>query len=79
MKLLFNIAFHHQTNGQTEKGQWGVKLIPYNVDKQDWVKHLSMAKFSYNSTMHSVTEMSPFKLTLGRKAKKLMDLAIPMG
>jgi hypothetical protein len=29
--------------------------------------------------MHSVIKMSPFELTLGKEAKKQMDLAIPMG
>ncbi len=38
-----------------------------------------MAEFCYNSMMHLVTKMFPFELTLGKEAKKLMDLAIPMG
>jgi hypothetical protein len=29
--------------------------------------------------MHLVTKMSPFELTLGKEARKPMDLTIPMG
>jgi hypothetical protein len=32
--LSFNIIFHPQTNGQTEKGQWGVKSIPRKLSEQ---------------------------------------------
>jgi hypothetical protein len=33
----------------------------------------------FNSTTHLVIKMSPFKLALGKEARKLMDLVIPMG
>ncbi len=36
-------------------------------------------EFCYNSITHLVTKMFLFELMLGRKAKKIMDLAIPMG
>ncbi len=36
-------------------------------------------EFCYNSTTHSTTKMSLFELTLGKEAKKPMDLTIPMG
>jgi len=50
-----------------------------NANKKDWGKHLSLAKFCYNSTMHLVIKMFPFKLTLGKKTRKLMDLFIIVG
>jgi len=36
-------------------------------------------EFCYNSTTHLITKMSSFELSLGKEAKKPMDLAIPMG
>ncbi len=50
-----------------------------NVDKKVWGEHLGLAKLCYNSIMHLTTKMSLFELTLGKEAKKPMDLAIPMG
>ncbi len=50
-----------------------------DVDHRDWGDHLGLANFYYNSTMHMVMKMSMFELALGKKAKKPMDLAIPMG
>jgi hypothetical protein len=50
-----------------------------SIDQKDWGKHLGLVEFCYNSTTHSTTKTSLFKLTLGKKAKKLMDLTNPMG
>ncbi len=50
-----------------------------STNKRNWGEYLSLAKFCYNFRMHSVIKMSPFELTLGKEAKKQMDLAIPMG
>jgi hypothetical protein len=50
-----------------------------SINKKDWGKHLGLVEFCYNSTTHSTTKMSLFELTLGKDAKKPMDLTIPMG
>ncbi len=50
-----------------------------SVDQRDWGKHLRMVEFCYNLRMHSTMKMSSFELTLGKEAKKPMDLTIPMG
>ncbi len=50
-----------------------------DIDKKDWGEHLNLVKFFYNSTMHSMTKMFFFELTLGKKTRKSMDLAILMG
>jgi hypothetical protein len=50
-----------------------------NATKKYWGEHLRVVEFYYNSTTHSVMKMSLFELVLGKEAKKLMDLAIPMG
>jgi hypothetical protein len=82
IKLFFNITFHPQIDGQTKwvNGVLKEYLKNYvNTDKINWGEHISLAKFCYNSTMHLVTRMSPFELTLGKETKKRMDLAILMG
>jgi hypothetical protein len=50
-----------------------------NIDKKNWGEHLSLVELYYNSTTHSMMKMFLFELTLGKEARKLMDLAIPMG
>jgi hypothetical protein len=81
-KLLFNMTFHAQINGQTKKvngvlNQYFKNYV--NINKKDWGKHLGLVEFCYKSTMHSTTKTSLFELTLGKKAKKLMDLTNSMG
>jgi uncharacterized protein YecT (DUF1311 family) len=49
------------------------------VDQKDWGEHLGFTEFCYNSTIHLAMKMFSSELTLGKEAKKLMDLAIPMG
>jgi len=50
-----------------------------DVDHRDWGDHLGLVEVYFNSTMHMVMTMSMFEPTLGKEAKKPMDLAIPMG
>ncbi len=50
-----------------------------DVDHKDWGDCLGLEEFCYNSTMHMVMKMSMFEPTLGKEAKKPVDLAIPMG
>ncbi len=82
-KLSLNTIYHPQTDGQIERviGVLNQYLKNYvNTNQKDWGKHLSLVKFCYNSTMHSTTKMSAiFELALGKKVRKPMDLAIPMG
>jgi hypothetical protein len=81
-KLSFNIAFLPKTDGQIKRvnGVLNQYLRYYvNADKKDWGEHLGLEEFCYNSTMHLATKMSSFELTLGKEARKPMDLTIPMG
>jgi hypothetical protein len=48
------------------------------TNQKDWGEHLGLVKFYYNSTTHLATNVL-FELTLGKEAKKWMDLAIHMG
>jgi hypothetical protein len=81
MKLSFNTTFHPQFDGQTKGvdevlNQYFKNYV--NINQKDWDKHLGLMKFCYNSTTHLVTKMSPFELALGKEARKLMDLIVPM-
>jgi hypothetical protein len=55
-------------------------LINYvSINKTNLNEHLGLAKFYYNSTMHSMNKMSLFELRLRKEARMPMDLTIPMG
>jgi hypothetical protein len=45
------------------------------ANKKDWCQHLILAKFCYNSIMHSITKLCLFKLTLGRKSQEADGLS----
>ncbi len=78
----FSTTFHPQTNGQTKRvnGVLNQYLKNYvNANQKDCGEHLGLVQFCYNFIMHLTIKMFSFKLTLGKEAKKLMDLTIPMG
>ena len=87
-KLL--IAFHPQTDGQTERmNQKLEQYLKFFIDhrQKDWPEWLASAEFTINNKMHSTTKMSPFianykrELRMGanikrkRKVEKIMEFA----
>ncbi|QRW17568.1 Retrotransposable element Tf2 protein [Rhizoctonia solani] len=64
----FSLAYHLQSNGQTECVNPTVKhfLQAYSgINQKDWVKWLPMVEFAYNNAVHSSTGKSPFKALYG--------------
>jgi hypothetical protein len=56
-------AFHPQTDGQTERLNQTLEqyLRCYiNYDQDDWVEHLPMAQYAYNTATTETTKVSPF-------------------
>ena len=61
-------AFHAQTNGQTERTNQTLEeyLRHYVTFKQDdWVSHLPMAQFAFNSSIHEATGLTPYFANYG--------------
>ncbi len=53
-----------------------LNLINYvSVDKKDWGEHLNMAEFCYNSTLHSMTKMSPIQINIGKRNQEADGLS----
>lgn len=81
VKMAFSTSYHPQTDGQTERANRIIKeaLRHYVVGKRDdWVEHIPMLEFAHNSSVNSVTGLTPFDLDLGRPVRHpLATLALP--
>jgi hypothetical protein len=71
-KLNFSLAYHPQTDGQTER----VNQILEDMlracalkDNQSWDKCLPYDEFSYNNSYQESIKMTPFEFLYGRKYK----------
>ena len=67
-KQKMSTAYHPQTDGQTERLNQTLEqyLRCYiNYEQNDWVKHLPMAQFAYNSSDNEAMKMSPFYANYG--------------
>jgi hypothetical protein len=68
MKHKLSIAFHPQTDGQTERMNQTLEqyLRCYCSESQDeWAIMLAHAEFAVNNSVHHATRMSPFELLYG--------------
>jgi hypothetical protein len=71
-KLNFSLAYHPQTDGQTERVN---KILEDMLracalkDKKGWDKCLGYAEFSYNNSYQESLKMSPFKVSYGHKCR----------
>jgi hypothetical protein len=71
-RLNFSLAYHPQTDGQTER----VNQILEDLlractlkDSKSWDKCLSYAEFSYNNSYQKSLKMLPFKVLYGCKCR----------
>lgn len=67
-------AYHPQTDGQSEIVNKGVEayIRCFIAGKpKSWAQWLAWAEYSYNTSPHSATKMSPFKVVYGREPPRL--------
>eukprot|EP00253_Pinus_taeda_P005547 PITA_05547 len=71
-QLNFSIAYHPQTDGQTEQvNQMVEDMLRAYVMQQPtrWEDYLHLVEFAYNNGYHTSTQMSPFEVMYGRKCR----------
>lgn len=71
-QLNFSIAYHPQTNGQTERvNQVLEDMLRSYVMQQPtrWEEYLHLVEFAYNNGYHASLQMSPFEVLYGRKCR----------
>ncbi|GJX84454.1 putative reverse transcriptase domain-containing protein [Tanacetum coccineum] len=70
--LSMSIAYHPETDGQSERtiqtleDMLRVCVIDFG---KVWVKHLPLAKFSYNNNYHASIKAAPYEALYGRKCQ----------
>ena len=68
--LLFSLAYHPQTDGQSEQANSTVlDLLKCYVSEHKtwWEKFLPLVEYAYNNTVHSSTGKAPFEIVEGGK------------
>ena len=74
LKVQINLSsgYHPQTDGQTERVNQVLEQYlrcTINYHQDDWTKHLPLAEFAYNNSIHSSTQQTPFFANYGRHPK----------
>jgi len=68
IKTKLSIAYHPQTNGQTERVNQEIEqyLRMFVSHRQnDWLEWIACAEFAYNNKIHTATHVSPFYANYG--------------
>ena len=74
-RLHFSTAFHHQTDGQSERTIQTLEdmLIACVMEfKGSWDTHLALMEFAYNTSYQASIKMAPFEALYGRKCRTPM-------
>jgi len=71
-KLSFSIAFHPQTDGQSERTiqtlEDMLRICALEFGGH-WEKHLPLIEFAYNNSYHASISMAPYEALYGRKCR----------
>ena len=72
MQLKFSIAYHSQTDEQTE---WVKHILEYMLmmyvmnNSTKWEDYLHLTEFAFNNGYQDSAKMSPFEVLYGRKCR----------
>ncbi|GJR11096.1 putative reverse transcriptase domain-containing protein [Tanacetum coccineum] len=75
MNLDMSIAYHPQTDGQSERTIQTLKdmLRACVIDfGSSWDRHLSLVEFSYNNSYHAIIKAAPYEALYGPKCRSLV-------
>jgi hypothetical protein len=79
-KLMRSLAYHPQTDGQTERVNQILEdiLRACAIDcGKNWNKYLSLAEFAYNNSYQSSLKMAPFEDLYGRRCRTPLNWSRP--
>uniref|UniRef100_A0A914E902 RNA-directed DNA polymerase n=1 Tax=Acrobeloides nanus TaxID=290746 RepID=A0A914E902_9BILA len=78
-RQIFTSAYCPASNGQAERLNANIiNMLSAFVDKSgsDWVKHLSLITFAYNTTVNSTVKDTPFFISHGYDARLPSDIGL---
>ena len=76
-KLSFSLAYHPQTDGQTEvvnRSLGNILRTLVHQNPKQWDLALAQAEFAYNDTPNRSTGMSPFQIVFGMHPRGVYEL-----
>nr|GFB03897.1 putative nucleotidyltransferase, ribonuclease H [Tanacetum cinerariifolium] len=71
-RLKFSIAFHPQTDGQTERTIQTLKDMLRSCALEwtgNWDDYICLVEFAYNNSWHASIKCAPFEMLYGRKCR----------
>ena len=75
-QLKFSIAFHPQTDGQTERVNQIVEDMLRMCTLEfggSWDEYLARTEFAYNNSYQASIQMAPFEALYGRKCRTILN------
>nr|GEX77409.1 retrotransposon protein, putative, Ty3-gypsy subclass [Tanacetum cinerariifolium] len=73
--LKFSTAFHHQTDGQTERTIQTLEDMLRSCALEwtrNWDDYICLVEFAYNNSWHASIKCAPFEMLYGRKCRALI-------
>ena len=73
----YSIAFHPQTDRQTERSNSALEQylrLYVSFQQDDWVKLLPLAEFAYNNSKRLAIGMSPFMVLEGWEQRFMLEI-----
>ena len=77
IKMKLSIAFHPQTDRQTERmNQELEQYLWFFIEnrQKDWPEQLAAAEFAINNKVHTITKVSPFMANYGKELRLGRDI-----
>jgi len=77
IKTKLSMAFHPQTDGQTERmNQKLEQYLRFFIEhrQKDWPEWLAAAEFAINNKVHTATKVSPFMANYGKEMRMGGDI-----
>nr|GEZ81675.1 retrotransposon protein, putative, Ty3-gypsy subclass [Tanacetum cinerariifolium] len=71
-RLKFSTAFHHETDGQTERTIQTLEDMLRSCSLEwtgNWDEYLCLVQFAYNNSWHASIKVAPYELLYGRKGR----------